>query len=238
MPENSELSLSPVASIGGWLQDFGNWQSQLQSLANGVAAHFQFNSPVVDALSPSVKCQRLGSRCVEGVLLACDPPAIARLVISVIVDSVNCVIGRRPQSHVFKKRSERFSPPFTYRDAAPTIPMPEHVVRVEATRVNVFPHAVLRSFRHSVRCVCFSGYFTLPATATCICPGSKSARSHETLRAAIAPAFPVAFAVFDKSKSYNDHATKSLANHFYARVGNSCHDTQIVSHMGRRCQNK
>lgn len=79
---------------------------------------------------------------VSSLFRCCRPSAVARLVISIVVDAVERM-SQRTWTHVAQKRSKRLSPLFTHRDAASTVIRPLRGRWIKATSHGSHPRSVL-----------------------------------------------------------------------------------------------
>lgn len=85
-----------------------------------------------------------------GLLFPSCPLAIARLVISVIVNSLQ----RQPfraLAHIFKKETERFKPPFTNANPSPTVTVIRWVVGILGSVFHVAPGSKSLGVCHPMR---------------------------------------------------------------------------------------
>lgn len=78
---------------------------------------------------------------IVNLLKACRPPAVARFVVSVVVDAIN-LKTRWAFSHVFQKRCERETPPLANPNAATAVVFEGFIGRVVAAANHIHPAIV------------------------------------------------------------------------------------------------
>ena len=79
------------------------------------------------------------------------PSAITWLVVAVVVDAVDRVIGRRFLPHVGIERLERIAPAVAHANAASAVVVKGVIVSVVAPHLHPDPSAILNGFFHAVR---------------------------------------------------------------------------------------
>lgn len=92
--------------------------------------------------------ERLARIC--GLLLARSPAHVARLVVAVVVDAIDCVVHRRPRSDVFIEREEVISPFLAHLNAATAVVLVLACARVVAPVNHLPKDAVLTPQIHAV----------------------------------------------------------------------------------------
>lgn len=80
-----------------------------------------FGRPISNSHRSAVKGERPVEARIAHLYRNRLPFDIFRLVVTIVVDAANRVLGGRCASNVFKKCFKRFSPPLTNRDAPPTV---------------------------------------------------------------------------------------------------------------------
>lgn len=93
-----------------------------------------------DNVSTSVSC----------LLATRRPSHVAWLIVAVIIDAVNCMIQRRPQTHVGKEGHEVIAPFFNHRNTATAVTMKAFIGRQIASLLDRAPDCVLGRFPHAV----------------------------------------------------------------------------------------
>lgn len=104
---------------------------------------------VLQGASHAVERQDLGSSLVDSLCLPCRPTAIARLVVAIVVDSVERVLWRWSEPHVGMEIHERINPLLTDGDASSFV---KHMDRT--TPDHIGPNAIFRRMSHTVRGFC------------------------------------------------------------------------------------
>jgi hypothetical protein len=179
---------------------------QFNEMLNGLCGSFSIladatpHAAVVNVGGPARISETLTvnsnrSACISALSGVQNPSAIAGLIIAVIVDTFNRMIGRWFWSHISKKRRERIQPAATYRYSSRAIFLPILCVRISATRFHRRPNSVLRGFRHSVGTTHVSDNFLLQAAATPVNPGTERTAANINFLSAITDALPVDVAV-------------------------------------------
>ena len=104
----------------------------------------------VESLSPLRQAMRFAPECdqpvragIPGLFLLGRPSAVLRLIVSVIINAVNAMLGRRPRAHVGEERLERISPALADADTAMAVPLVRRVVGVITAAFHPCPRAVL-----------------------------------------------------------------------------------------------
>lgn len=136
---------------------------------------------------------------VLSLLSACRPSAVVRCVVSVCVDPVERMIGRRPRPQVGKKRREIVSPPIAHRNTSPSIVVKSGSHRVVAAVLGVAPGFVLArlmpsfSSAHSGAVLqgVSTGDFSKQASATSRAAISQRLAVNDGRRSAVADALPL-----------------------------------------------
>jgi len=131
-------SLVESAALGG--QNFCQRQAQLGARLDGVGLEAALHSQVRQTMALTFDGEPDRNAPVELVLAASGPPAIPRLVISIVVDAVD-YIPLWPWPHVGSP-SIVTVPPLADRDATPTVIGPLDVVRIVAPLPHTVPDMV------------------------------------------------------------------------------------------------
>lgn len=111
------------------------------SLPAPLHKRFGFSTELDKSITPHIR----------GLLPFCCPSAIARLIVSVVVDSINRMALRWLRPHIFKKSFERITPPLAHRYSAPSVAVVALGVLVFAPLNDSVPRLVNWSASHSVR---------------------------------------------------------------------------------------
>lgn len=85
-----------------------------------------------------------------GLLLPRSPTAVARLVIAVVVNALDCMERRRALAHIGKECTESLSPAFANRDPAPSVPTPSLAIGFVAALNHCYPHRIFRYVRQAM----------------------------------------------------------------------------------------
>ena len=135
-----------------------------------------------------------------------SPPAICWRVVSVVVDAINGVLGRRASAHVAQERFERMKPRFAHANPAPAVVGIARGAWVAASGQHRPPDAVLaRAFGFAMSRVGVRGSLSLKASARCRLAGAKVAALYRALCPAFAPTVPCATSVS------SDHEPAAIA---------------------------
>ena len=88
---------------------------------DGLPVHANFFRPIANVLGSAIECKHSCPGTIFDLLRIGGPSAICWRVMSVVINPVKLVLGRRCAAHVCKKIRERMPPFKAYRDAAPAI---------------------------------------------------------------------------------------------------------------------
>ncbi len=100
---------------------------------------------------------------VSGLLGAFNPLAVGRLIVTVVVNTLDGVIVRWSRPNISVKPSEVLSPLLTDGDASSTIVLERFSFAVQAALQNAGPHLVFRTLAHAVDNWARSLLIALPA---------------------------------------------------------------------------
>src|SRR5260221_710578 len=138
----------------------------------------------------------IGLTAICNLLFASRPAAVARLIVSVIVDAVQRMKARRPWSHICEKVGEA-GPPLTDFDSSASVVLPVSCARVVAARAHINPSVVLRqmfsALRRTMHKVLGNHSVTVKTTATHHVFIDQMVSEHRVLCAAFAPTNPSCF---------------------------------------------
>ena len=87
---------------------------------------------------------------VVGLLFKRSPSHIARLIVAVYVQAVNCVQRARTRANIFQERLERFAPTGAHRYPAPAIDGIAVILGIMATALDMMPDAILGHAGYSI----------------------------------------------------------------------------------------
>ncbi len=121
--------------------------ASVNSSHNDVLGDAGFASPLTDTHSLPVVRKHSHPPAVVALFHLCRPSAVIGLIITVIVNAINAVVGRRLWSHVGQEVEERILPPLAHRNPTPSIKMVLGVSRVVAALPHGPPARVFRAFR-------------------------------------------------------------------------------------------
>ena len=119
---------------------------------------------VFQRASKSAEGVFLRSALVVSLFLARCPSAIGRFVISVIVDSVNRMLSRGPESHIGMEVFEGIKPALTDCDSSSAVDAIAMIVQPRASVDHIGPDTVFRRFTHLVCGFC-GQHFSFDASA-------------------------------------------------------------------------
>ena len=120
------------------------------------------------------------------------PPNVSGLIVSVVVNAINAVLGRRFLPNVFKKRREAANPLRVYTNTSSAVVLVRLVVWVQAAVFKVFPGSIFRrASALSVNGPCLDTLKALPATTGFRASGFQVVSRNGLNRPALTPAFPV-----------------------------------------------
>lgn len=124
------------------------------------------------------------------------PTAIRRLVVAVVIDTIQGMLWRRLASHVSQEVLERCAPSLTDRDSAPSVVCPRSSFSIKAATLHVGPRPIFRRLPSvanlSVTQASFSSFAQLTKeTATTSCrSASQVPRHNRSFFSAVAQADP------------------------------------------------
>ena len=163
-------------------------------MKNFVTDTFQ-PSDVFDAKVLAFPFMENGGCAVENINPINNPSDIARFIVPVIVDPVQCVFWRRFFADIFEKCGKVIAPFFAHGYSPSTIPVKTSVIFVKATGFCVLPTFIfwclfsvnfIPMFQKPV-----SGYFLFQATTAFGVAGLKRIRAANNFITAITKAFPI-----------------------------------------------
>lgn len=105
-----------------------------------VAQAFQ-SCPFLNRVCLSIVRQFAYGGFVVFLLIWCGPSTVIWLIVSVVVNAINRMIGWS-WTHVFEKGLERIQPALTDHDAASAIPVKLMMLRIQAPAFDAFPCSV------------------------------------------------------------------------------------------------
>ncbi len=167
----------------------------LETHCQGLQAQPESFSPLHHAKGFAVEHQEAITASIPRLLFLRRPSDIARLIVPVVVDTVNLMRGRRTRAEVRIECAEGSPPQFANRDASPAIVVEGLMVRIGTSikhtapdfELGRLPHAMLESSRSGPG----GSQFTLPAAAGLRSAGSQVSLVDDFLDAAITTAQPL-----------------------------------------------
>lgn len=106
------------------------------------------------------------------LLFPCGPSYIAGLVVTIIVNALDGVLGRRSRSDIRKERLERFAPAVADADASPAVILVAAIPWIQTACLHVRPDATFRAVTQAVRPFTSDGAgVTAAAPALAVCQG-------------------------------------------------------------------
>jgi hypothetical protein len=148
---------------------------------------------------------------------ACCPAAVGRLVISIVVNSVDCVPAR-PIAHVFKEITKRLSPPFADGNTSAAIVFVSNAILAIAPINHILPSLVFWHSRKAMDRGSLLGSLATKAAATARpVLVSQLVRCGDCSCSAFANAVPRHFVVFcTTSKRDDEKPVKPLASKIWS----------------------
>lgn len=172
-------------------------------------------TPVFGAECDLVAGQHPIARTVAGLFVGRGPFAVARLVVSVVIDAFNHQI-RRALSHVCKKSLVVIKPSIADGYAAPSVPVESFVVGIATAVTHCGPHSVgsraVMAARRPVRGDARGIHFAPQASATICSAMHKVVGSDDRRLPTRTSAQPLSVAVFDASKRDDGQSTENVGN--------------------------
>jgi len=121
-----------------------------QTIGDCVMRDSYFPRPLGNSSGSPAKGQEVICRRIVRLIRGGAPPAVARLIIAVVIDAVKRVFLARARPHILIERRERFAPPFTDLDTAPPVTGVVFAVSVLTSLVHALPDVMLAGMTHSV----------------------------------------------------------------------------------------
>ncbi len=226
MPWASRTALAVCPALASFyhraLKSSGYWPD-LQAAVEDVSLYAKVVSPLGNGFSQPVIFDHHQAASVGPLLFRRRPAAIARLIIAVVIDSVNGMLGRWARPHVGRECLETHSPSLAHRNAASSVVLKICEPAIAASVDHVRPNVVNRSTRHAVLKIHHGGAFSPKAAAACCVAISQMLRLDCFHFATIAPAFPTAIANIRQ----RSQPPKSLASPV-----DSCAHLRSLRHIG------
>jgi hypothetical protein len=136
-----------------------------QSGTNSAVAQTEAIAPLGDRHGLTVVRGKYVCPTIAGLFRARSPSAVARLVVTIVVNAIDGVLDARSGSHVGKEVLKGV-PSLTDRDASTTVVWPSRLLRVGASRSHGRPRPILRCFDLPVRSVLVRDHLTPRASTT------------------------------------------------------------------------
>lgn len=140
------------------------------------------------------------------------PSAVGRLVVAVIITTINGLSGRL-HSHVGEEVLEGFSPAFTDRDPTPPIVGEAAVAGIVAASLHSLPSGIGGCGEHPVAFVATPSHllFAMPAPAAFHAPTAKAQSPIQSFLSAVANTLPTRLPVGVSMERHNGESPKFLA---------------------------
>lgn len=192
--------------------------ANVPALADPVLHHFSINAKLIRPRRNALSFSKHGVQPIAAhvPLLFANrrPPAIPRLIISVVVRiAVNGMFWRRSRTHVGVEVLE-LAPAFTDCNSASAVAAPSRPVRVAASLPHTRPRSIFRRLGHSVSCrqsnKCCSRHFRGKAPARFNGAGAQITASNLRRLAAVANASPEICAAKRAEQANNQEPAKPL----------------------------
>jgi len=186
----------------------------LQAAVNDPGVDLRRATPLGHRLPNAVHCEEPTRPRVALLLFSECPSAIARLVVSVVLDPINRVLGRWTRTHIREEGLKRPLPSTADTDAAPAVEVIARMLRVVATLAHAVPDVVLRGVGPTVLVVVIALAGPSRATdapARLRSPARQVLRVDIALLSAVAATAPVDFSVGPEHARENSPASKALA---------------------------
>jgi len=168
-----------------------------------------------------------GTPLIVGLLRRGRPPAIGRLIVAIIVNTVKRVFGARPRTHIGKEILKGIAPALAYRDAATAIIMILPICFAMAALKHTFPRAPFWRIGHvmSAALAYFSKALNFLATAICNMAIAQALTESDKMRTARANTQPTSATIVARSNmAYNGQTAKAQAGYIFnlfVRDGNN-----------------
>jgi len=124
--------------------------------------------PLGDRFPNTVDLKKHGPALVVAIISVCNPAAIARFVVAIVVDAVYLVFSRT-FTYIGKKVLKRRLPSVAHLNTSASVVLPAVDLRVAASLLDVQPNTVSAGFRHSMLGSPIRASLIMQAsTATCV----------------------------------------------------------------------
>lgn len=143
-----------------------NRPSLFNSPSDGTISYSEFSRPLAETHSSTVARQSHIPSRVQALFFWGCPSAVARLVVAVVVDSVNAVVLRWTRTHVGEKLRKRELPGGAYSNPSPAVVSVTDAARGITAFNHLVPDCMFWVVRHSVVDHHFRCVFAIKATAT------------------------------------------------------------------------
>jgi hypothetical protein len=174
----------------GFGKNFSDRSSTVKLFIESVRRNSHFFRPLNNCFGLSIVRQKAACPSVSSLFSPCRPSAVSRLVVPVVVDAFDCVLGSWLRSHVCKKGLKRVNPAITNLDSATAVKRKGLVFRIQDTRFHRAVANVFRRAAKAVRFLSFPAQFRRKA-ATAFCSQSPQLISTDnTICPTFTPAVP------------------------------------------------
>jgi hypothetical protein len=165
----ASLLLLFSAAADGFSQDAFNWPAQVDPILEASTFGSKSIGPLGYTETFSAKCQNRLKPPIASLFFACCPPAVGRLIVSVVVDSFDLVVSGRSLPHIFQERLKRVSPFSAYRNAPIAVARVSNVAWGFASPDHRPPTRVGGRFGHAVGLAAFGCDFTSNTSTAAFC---------------------------------------------------------------------
>jgi hypothetical protein len=149
---------------------------------------------------------------IECLLGLCSPTAVAGLIVAVIVDSINGMLGCRPVAHICEEGLETLDPTITHRYTPAAIAVEVLYFRVGASSFDISPCSVFSYSSASMSEKPSSGKFGIEAPAGFSSTPSKAFSAHRDIISAFARTEPCSFLAEWCRGIYYSESSESLSD--------------------------
>lgn len=187
--------------------------TRLQPITQGLSVNPVIFRPGGQRFCLAVERQQQVVPAVAILLLSGGPATIPRLIITIVVDSVNRMFRRWAWTNVGQELGKRMPPAITYRDAASSIVPVGPIGHIETSPEHAPPNIVFGSGRLAMDEASRSTGLPRKATAAFRCAGRQAIAWDRVVRAAITLAEPAGMVRFVQSGvPNNQEPSKALTS--------------------------
>lgn len=178
-------------------------------------------NPLSDRARLVLKSKQPTCSAVAGLLGSCNPAAVLRLIVAVIVDTLNRMFRRRTLTHVGQK-AFKFTPSFTNLNSALSVGLEVRRIGVSTSINHQSPNAINRRSAVAVRSRTLRGDHSTETPATCRFASSQANAQDCFDGSTITSANPMGLSANVRRPFHNQQPSESLPDHVL----------EVVSHGG------